>query len=204
MKPRILIALAGLALLVLFIKPIWYVTLIAPQYPDGVTLHLYIDKIGGETPGTLQNINILNHYVGMKAIEPESIPELRYFPWVVGGFAALALIAAFIHRRWLYLGWTAMLLVALGLGVYDFYLWEYDYGHSLNPNAPMKFPGESFQPPLIGNKAIINFVAKSYPHVGGYAAAAALLLGAVATCLSLRRKPKHETTISPAAAAFVS
>lgn len=187
MKSRILMALAGLALLVLFLKPIWYVTLIAPQYPDGVTMHIYINKIGGTEPGTLQNINILNHYVGMKPIEPESIPELRYFPWIVSSFVLLAMVVALVNRKWVYFGWTALLLITFGLGLYDFYLWEYDYGHSLDPRAPMKFEGESFQPPLFGSKAIINFTAKSYPHIGGYASAGSLVLGALATFFSFKK-----------------
>ena len=76
-------ALAAICLLTLFLFPMWQITLLAPQYPDGVSLHIWINKIGGETPGTLQNVNILNHYVGMKYIEPESIPELTYFPIMI-------------------------------------------------------------------------------------------------------------------------
>ena len=38
-------------------------------------MYIWVNKIGGESKSTLQNINILNHYVGMKKIDPESIPE---------------------------------------------------------------------------------------------------------------------------------
>ncbi len=82
----ILFGLAGLLLLVLFIMPMWKIILLAPQYPNGVEMHIYINKIGGKDRGTLQNINILNHYIGMKKIEPDSIPELKYFPKVVLAF----------------------------------------------------------------------------------------------------------------------
>lgn len=166
--PRILLFLAGLMLLTLFRYPIWRITLLAPQYPDGVHMHIYVNKIGGKTAGTLQNVNILNHYIGMKPIEPDTIRELKYFPYFVIAFTILAIIFGLIDRKPLYLFWLILFTLALVLAVYDFYLWEYDYGHDLNPNAPMKFEDESFQPPLFGSKILLNFVAKSFPHIGGY------------------------------------
>ncbi|MCB0668959.1 MAG: hypothetical protein KDC80_24210 [Saprospiraceae bacterium] len=166
--PRLLLILAGLLLLTLFSFPMWKITLLAPQYPDGVEMHIHVNKIGGKTPGTLQNVNILNHYIGMKPIEPDAIPELNYFPYFVLGFTALAIVFALTNWKPLYVIWLVLFTVALALAVYDFYLWEYDYGHNLDPNAPMKFEDESFQPPLFGSKVLLNFVARSFPHVGGY------------------------------------
>ena len=87
--PRIFMFIAALGLLTLFLFPMWRITLIAPQYPKGISMYIYINKIGGDTPGTLQNINILNHYVGMKYIEPDAIPELKYFPYIVLGMVGL-------------------------------------------------------------------------------------------------------------------
>lgn len=178
--PRILMVLSIVALMMLFVFPMWQITLFAPQYPDGVSMHIWINKIGGDSPGTLQNINILNHYVGMKYIEPDAIPELKYFPIVVIGLAALGLMAAVINKPWGYLGWAVLMIVLSILAFYDFYLWEYDYGHNLSPTAPIKIPGASFQPPLFGTKQIINFTAKSFPHIGGYFAGASIVLGLAA------------------------
>lgn len=184
--PRILQLLAALSLLTLFVFPMWQITLEAPQYPGGVTMHIWINKIGGETPGTLQNINILNHYVGMKKIVPESIPELRYFPLVIMAMVALGVVVALVNRRWAMVGWTAMLALLCVLGMYDFYLWEYDYGHNLDPTAPIKVEGMAYQPPLIGRKALLNFVAISLPHVGGYFVGLALVLGMAAIWLKTK------------------
>ncbi|MBT8230026.1 MAG: hypothetical protein KJO50_07180, partial [Bacteroidia bacterium] len=165
--PQFLMVVGGILLLGLFIFPLWRITLLAPQYPNGVHMFIYINKIGGAEPGTLQNVNILNHYIGMKPIEPDSIPELKFLPFVVIGFTILAFLTALVNNKWFYLGFLVVLSIGLILGLYDFYLWEYDYGHDLDPNAPMQFD-ESFQPPLIGSKKIINFIAKSYPHIGGW------------------------------------
>jgi len=183
----ILLSLAGLLLLLLFLVPMWKITLLAPQYPKGVELHIYINKIGGRDPGTLQNINILNHYIGMKPIEPDSIPELTYFPYFLIGFTLFAILFSILNRKYLYLFWVISFGLALLFALYDFYLWEYDYGHNLAPNAPMKFEGESFQPPLIGSKDVINFVAKSYPHIGGYIIMLSVVLSSFATYLKFRK-----------------
>ena len=78
----------------------------------------------------------------MKKIEPDSIPELTFFPYFVAAFTVLALIFAFIDNKWLYLLWFTLFSLALCAALYDFYLWEYDYGHNLALNAPMKFEGE--------------------------------------------------------------
>ncbi len=184
--PRLLMVLAGLFMLSLFIWPMWKITLLAPQYPDGVEMHIYINKIGGKTPGTLQNVNILNHYIGMKKITPESIPELKYMPPIVIFFIITAFIVAFLDKKWAYWFWTISLIAILLIGLYDFYLWEYDYGHSLDPRAPMKFEGESFQPPLIGRKEIINFTAISLPHIAGYFLGTATFFGMVATYIKTK------------------
>ena len=94
--PQFLMFAAALSLLALFFMPMWKIQLFAPQYPDGVEMHIWINKIGGNSPGTLQNVNILNHYVGMKEIVPDAIPELQYFPYIIGAMIGLGLIAALI------------------------------------------------------------------------------------------------------------
>lgn len=172
--------LAVLLLCGLFVLPMWRITLFAPQYPDGVTMYIHIDQITGDTPGTLQNINILNHYVGMKYIEPESIPELQYFPYIIMAMTALGIIALLINKKWSYFGWGILMVLLAIAGIYDFYLWEYDYGHSLSDDAPIKIPGASFQPPVFGTKDILNFVAQSYPSLGGIGAGLSIFLAFVA------------------------
>jgi hypothetical protein len=184
-SPRVVMALAGLSLAVLFLTPMWKIILKAPQYPNGVQLDIWIDKIGGEG-AALQNINILNHYIGMKYIEPDAIAELSIFPYIVGGMIALALIALLINNSWVYFSWALIMILLSIAGFYDFYLWEYDYGHNLSDTAPIKIPGASFQPPLIGSKKIINFTAISLPHIGGYFAGLSILFSLLAWRLKLK------------------
>ena len=163
---RILMVASVAVLFLVFAFPIWRITLIAPQYPDGISMFIWVNKITGDTESTLQNINILNHYVGMKYIEPDSIPELTYFPYVIYAMAFLGLVAAAVNKKYIYLTWGIIFVILGGLGVYDFYLWEYDYGHNLDPMAPIKVPGQAYQPPVIGSKMLLNFEAISLPHLG--------------------------------------
>jgi copper chaperone NosL len=169
MKKSVLILqiLAVLCLGLIYAFPIWHITLIAPQYPDGITLFIWLDHFSGDQPGTIQNINILNHYVGMKLIEAEMFPELYWFPKIVAGFIGLGLIAFIKKGKFIWI-FTVLLVLTAIAGLYDFYLWEYDYGHTLSPTAPIKVPGQAYQPPLFGRKLLLNFVAISYPSPGGF------------------------------------
>ena len=186
--PRIIFIIGALALMGTFLSPIWRITLEAPQYPQGVTMLIWINKLGGTEKGTLQNINILNHYVGMKMIEPESIPELRYFPKIIIAMALLGLILGLVNNKKLWLAWGLLLIVLGILGIYDFYLWEYDYGHNLSPDAPIKVEGMAYQPPLFGSKMLLNFNAISYPHYGAIFIAVSLICSFSAYFLRKKNK----------------
>lgn len=181
--------IGAISLCALFIWPMWKIVLYAPQYPTGVEMHIWINKIGGTEPGTLQNINILNHYVGMKFIEPDSIPELKYFQYIIIAMSILGGIVAIINRRGLFLAWAILMTLLAVAGLYDFYLWEYDYGHNLSPDAPIIIPEASFQPPLIGVRQILNFTAVSLPHIGGYFAGAGIALAYLAWWRSKKSTP---------------
>jgi len=186
--PRIIFIIGASALLGTFLAPIWRITLEAPQYPQRVTMYIWINKLGGSEKGTLQNINILNHYVGMKMIESESIPELRYFPKIIIAMALLGLILGLINNNKLWLAWGVLLIVLGVLGIYDFYLWEYDYGHTLSPEAPIKVAGQAYQPPLFGSKKLLNFNAISYPYYGAIFIALSLVCAVGAFVMKVKKK----------------
>lgn len=171
---------ALLCLGTVFLFPLWQILLDAPQFPGGLQLYIWINKISGTDKYILQNINILNHYIGMKSIHPESIPELKYFPYVACGMIGLGAITVVIDKAPEYLAW-AIVMASLGaLGIYDFYLWLYDYGHNLDPTAPIKIEGMSYQPPLFGNKDLLNFYVQSYPHWGGIFLGLAVIIAGLA------------------------
>jgi copper chaperone NosL len=184
---RVLIATASILLGLVFVFPLWRIELQAPQYPEGLGLLIKVSDITGVKRHDLQNINGLNHYIGMKSIEPDSIPELRYMPvFVVVMIIAGFMVAATGNRVLLYL-WVGVFLVGAVAGLVDFWLWSYDYGHNLDPTAAIKVPGMTYQPPLIGSKQLLNFVATSWPALGGLAAMVSVGIGSVVTVGEWRR-----------------
>jgi len=170
-------ALAGLALALVacLFLPLWRVALIAPQYPEGLGFYIWANRMSGD----LQSINGLNHYIGMKQIVPESIPELSLMPWALGALVVAGLGAAAWGRRKALVAWVSLLGLGALAGLADFWRWGYDYGHDLDPTAAIKIPGMSYQPPVLGSKQLLNFHATSLPALGGWIAFGVLALGIV-------------------------
>ena len=183
---RLLAGAAALLLAAVYVLPLWHVRLVAPQYPEGLGMHIHVSSLQGATETDLNNINNLNHYIGMKRIETGAIPELTIMPWIVAALIGGGLlVAAMGKRRPLYL-WVGTFGLVGAVGLFDFWRWEYDYGHNLDmAEAIIKIPGMSYQPPLIGSKQLLNFTATSWPGLGGVAAGAAFALGVSAVVLTV-------------------
>ena len=196
---RVLILVASVLLGTLYFTPLWSVRLVAPQYPEGIGMLIRLNTIEGMKEHDLNNINSLNHYIGMKAIEPDAIPELKYMPWIVAALIAGGLTVAALGRRRLLVAWTAAFALFALAGLADFYRWGYDYGHNLDPDAIIVVPGMSYQPPVFGTKQLLNFQATSLPASGGVLAGIAFLAAAAALFLSYRRRGLHRTGVATAA-----
>jgi len=173
---RALVAVAASSLGLLYLLPLWSIGLKAPQYPEGLGMYIWVDRITGQRAHELQSINGLNHYIGMKAIVPESIPELRIMPVLIGALIATGLLVALWGKRRALYAWVALFALGALAGLGDFWRWGYDYGHDLNPHAAIRIPGLTYQPPLLGTKQLLNFQATSWPATGGWVVVAALAL----------------------------
>ena len=183
--------LSGTVILVLvYFFPIWHIGLEAPQYPEGIGMYIWLDKITGQNPHDLANINNLNHYIGMKKIVPDAIPELKIMPYVIGFIILFGIFVYFINRKWLFWIWIILFVSVLFVGLYDFYLWEYDYGHDLDPMAAIKVPGMSYQPPLIGSKKLLNFTSTSLPAFGGIVVGLSVLIGIASVFIDSKLRKK--------------
>ncbi len=164
-----------------YVLPIWRISLEAPQYPEGLGMYIWVNNITGQQAHDLDKINNLNHYIGMKTIHPESIKELTVMPYIIGALLALGLVSAASGKRWMLYGWTVLFVLVAVVGLVDFYLWEYDYGHNLDPRAAISIPGMSYQPPLIGSKKLLNFTAVSLPAAAGWAIFLSMFTGLALT-----------------------
>lgn len=173
--------------------PIWRIDLDAPQYPEGLALQIHANDIRGD----VEIINGLNHYIGMKTLHKEDFVEFKVLPWAIVLFSLAFLISGLLKRRsWIYL--TSFSFFAFGvLAMIDFWRWEYDYGHNLDPNAAIVVPGMAYQPPLIGFKQLLNFGAYSFPDVGGWLFIGAGLLALFVVIWEWRHTRKQR--VKPAA-----
>lgn len=180
LKPitRILLAVAALAMISGYFLPLWEIQLWAPQYPEGLNMKIWLDHLSGD----FDIINGLNHYIGMRHIKQEMFPEFGYMKYALGFLIAMGLLPALTGKRAALIAFVAVLFLGAGLGLYDFWRWGYDYGHNLDPKAAISVPGMSYDPPIIGYKSLLNFVAYSGPDKGGWVL---VLSGAVSTALLL-------------------
>ncbi|MEO8770930.1 MAG: nitrous oxide reductase accessory protein NosL [Ferruginibacter sp.] len=161
---RLLLLVATIGLVIVLFTPIWRIELNAPQYPEGLALTIHANGL----KGNVDIINGLNHYIGMKTLHNEDFFEFTILPYLIIFFAIGFLIVAIVNKRkWL----NILLVLFIGFGVIamvDFWRWEYNYGHHLNPDAAIIVPGMAYQPPLIGFKQLLNFGAYSIPDIGGW------------------------------------
>jgi len=184
--PRGFLLLALLLLLPSYLFSLYDMTMFAPQYPEGLRLHIYSYKLdGGHDGQDVKEINVLNHYIGMKDLDTAAFTEFNWIPFVVGALGLLFLRTA-VMGKMAHLVDTVVLYLYFGLfALWSFAFKMYSFGHNLSPTASVKVPG--FTPPLFGYKKIANFEVYSYPGPGSYALAAVAVVLAVAMLLAWRQ-----------------
>src|SRR6476660_4061941 len=125
---RIILALASLALVSVYFLPVWFIFLIAPQYPEGLTMNIWLNKLTGQ----VEIINGLNHYIGMKHITVDMFPEFKFLVYIVAFFILFGLIVALTGRRKLLFAYLVLTVIGCAAAILDFYQWGYKYGHNLD------------------------------------------------------------------------
>ena len=185
---RIIIAALALTMIATYFVPLWRILMWAPQYPEGLEMKIWINNLSGD----VKIISALNHYIGMRPIQVDMFPEFQYMVYLVGGVIFIGLLASLIGRRISLLFFFLVIILAGISALVDFYLWGYDYGHNLNPEAAIVVPGMSYQPPLIGTKQLLNFTAFSGPDIGGWIFVAIGIALAALIVLEFYLYPKKE------------
>lgn len=161
---KIILLVSAVAMVISIFVPIWQIDLDAPQYPEGLMLEIWANRLAGD----VDIINGLNHYIGMKTLHTEDFIEFKILPYIISAYALLFTFAAINgSKKWLNISFIMFILFGI-LAMADFWKWEYDYGHNLDPDAAIKVPGMAYQPPLIGFKQLLNFGAYSIPSIGGW------------------------------------
>jgi hypothetical protein len=182
---RLLVLAATILLLLGGTLPLWRISLVAPQYAEGLTLDMYAYQIvAGNNGQDLAEINTLNHYIGMKPIAQADFLEMKVMPFAIGVFALLALRIVVLGRIVTLVDLSVLFMYfgAFSLGSFVYRL--YSYGHHLDPRAPMKI--DPFMPVVMGSQQIANFVQTSLPLAGSVCMGAFLMLLIIALVSSLR------------------
>lgn len=189
-KPARLLGGAAVMLLLSLVFPYWVLNLEAPQYPDGLTVTAYVNRLEGDV-GELEG---LNHYVGLGSFEDAAVFERSIAVVAIVGLAALLLAGIYIHSRWV-LVMTLPALLFPFVFLADLQYWLYDFGHNLDPLAPLAAAVGEFTPPIFGPAKIAQFETLALPGLGLILAFAAS--GMIAYALVLHRrayKPLIEAT----------
>jgi hypothetical protein len=201
LRARLVLVALVVPLLLSFAFPLWRIQLRAPQYPKGLYIDIYSYGLDAGNQGRdLTEINILNHYIGMRAITREELRDLDWIPFALGGLALLTLRCSVLGtiRTLVDLAVLTAYVSLIAFGRFAWTLWK--FGHKLDPSAPMDV--EPFTPAIVGSKRIANFISSSYPRTGSLLMAAfavgvwALLLWS----LWQGRQQARQAAAAPAAA----
>ncbi len=191
MLPVILLGLAAACLVLSIFLPYWNMTLEAPQYPNGLKVRTYVNRLEGD----VQEIDGLNHYIGMRPLNEAAQLERSLSIFLIGATALLVVAAIFIHSKWAaLLALPAVLYPFIFLA--DMYYWLRNFGQNLDPTAALSNYIEPFIPTLLGEGLIGQFKTIATLGPGFYLAALGSIL-IVAGLYFQRRayKPLAEATL---------
>jgi copper chaperone NosL len=170
---RVIVAALSIAAVVLLLAslkfPYWRVTLKAPQYPQGLHVSIFLNKVEGDT----SEVNLLNHYIGMKKLEMAAKFERNIAIYGLAFISLFTLLFVFSGRKSMSLFALPALFFPI-VFIADLFFWLYTFGHRLDPHAPIKFT--PFTPRLIGEGIIGQFAMVGAIGLGFYLVIASFIL----------------------------
>jgi hypothetical protein len=172
--PKALFTSAAMALGASILFPYWHLRLIAPQFPDGLYVTAYVNRLEGD----VQELEGLNHYVGLPSFADGAVLERTVSIAGILVLGGLLLAGLFIHSRWV-VAFVAPALIFPLFFVADLQYWLWNYGHSLDPAAPFSNAVGEFTPPLFGPGEIAQFDTLAWPGIGLALAVVAAALASV-------------------------
>jgi hypothetical protein len=169
--PTLLLAAAAILLVISIFLPYWSLILHAPQYPRGLVVHAYVNHLEGD----VQEIDGLNHYIGMRPLNEAAQLERQISIFAITAIALLVLATVFIHSPWsLLLALPAILLPPVFLA--DLYFWLHNFGQNLDPTAALSSSVKPFTPAVLGEGFIGQFSTEAFADFGLLLASAASIL----------------------------
>ncbi len=189
---RVLLLAGAAALAVSPAFPYWQLRLLAPQYPRGLTVMGYPNRLEGD----VHEIDGLNHYIGMRELEQAAPRERQYAKSVIAGLVACMIAAALLPWRWPVLLLVPVMLFPL-LFLADLWWWLRDFGLHLDPKAPLSSSVKPFVPRLLGEGKIAQFRTYGSLGSGFYLCSTAALTSLLFAWLRFRRPRLHVQANTP-------
>jgi len=171
MVPTILFAVAAILLIISVFLPYWEMDLIAPQYPNGLHITAYVNRLTGD----IFEIDGLNHYIGMRPLAEAAQFEKSVSVIGIVSLSMLILAAIFVHTKWVVL----LVLPAIFMPIIfllDLQWWLAKFGTELDPAAPLSSAIDPFVPSVLGKGVIAQFESIASPGIGLYLAILASIL----------------------------
>lgn len=162
---------AGALLLVSMIQPYWSITLHAPQYPKGLHVQAYVDKLTGD----VFEVDGLNHYIGMMKLNDAAVIERQVSLVAIPLIALLAIVSFWLPGIWRTLARVPIIIYPI-VFVVDLFAWLYYAGNSLDPLAPLSSSIKPFTPRIFGVGTIGQFSTEAHFMAGFYLAVIAALV----------------------------
>ena len=171
--PSLCLTGAAILIIISIFMPYWSLVLYAPQYPKGLVVYSYINHMSGD----VQEIDTLNHYIGMRPLDEAAQFERSISVFAISALALLVVAAVFVHSPWaVLLSLPAVLLPPVFLA--DLYFWLNHFGQNLDPHAALSNSIEPFTPTILGEGVIGQFKTIAYADYG-------LIMASVASSLIL-------------------
>ncbi|MFO0826612.1 MAG: hypothetical protein U0572_00555 [Phycisphaerales bacterium] len=192
--PTIMLSIARVLLLLSVFLPYWHMELVAPQYPDGLVITAYVNRLEGD----IREIDGLNHYIGMRPLDEAAQLERTMSVWLIVAMVLLVEGAAFVHSRWAVLLAVPAVLFPVGFLV-DLHFWMANFGQHLDPAAPLSSSIKPFTPTILGEGGIGQFRTYASIGLGLWLASAAAALAVAAFWFHRRAyKPLMDATLQRA------
>ncbi len=183
-RARWVVVVSGVASVLLFaasfFRPWWSFKLYAPQYPQGLNLEISLTGMGGD----VHEIDLLNHYIGMKHLATAAQVERHLAGYGVAAIGIVTLAALLVAGKKLN---RLVFVPALAFPVVflmDSFYWLYSYGHGLDPKAPLHIA--PFTPEMFGNGKIGQFETFASPSLGFWLAVAGVAIVVIGTVVRSR------------------
>ncbi len=192
-KIRIIPLLAAAVMVFLSFKfPMWEIYLEANMYPNDIGMAIYATHPGdppdvAEMDGGLHELNVLNHYIGMRPIRAD-LPVFKILPTLMVIIGVMLILSAFIRKLKMILATVVVFAMMSVYGVATLIYRIYSYGHNLRPDAAIKVP--PFMPGIWGQNKLAQFTTYSYFDWGTYFLVIAFVVAFIVLVVDWRLQKK--------------